>query len=120
MKIRNFKIAEIILVCVLVVFSIWIVSNEFTTKINENSARYEYKIDSLKTCISNDSIYRLRLDSSIVILQDSIKMYQTRLESNNQKLTDLKTRTDEQLKKISKYSNNDVIIWINNRYGSSK
>lgn len=75
------------------------------------------KIDSLNLVIQNEQKLRVKLDERIFSLNDSLKLYDKQLATNNQRLTNLKNKYNAKIDSISQLNSGQLQQFFSNRYG---
>ena len=110
MKLQNIILAALGLAIIFIFFL-----RKVETPITDNEA--QKKIDSLNTVIENQQKVRLKLDSTVNSLQESIKTYDRQLAINNQKLNNLKNKYNAKIDSIRHFNSTQLQEFFTDRYG---
>lgn len=77
---------------------------------------FKQQIDSLNNKIDSLEEDQLRLDSLIVVYQDSVSILDTKIDSTKQKITEIRAYYGNKIKNISKYTPTQLDSFFTNRY----
>lgn len=77
---------------------------------------FKQQIDSLNNKIDNLEKDQLRLDSLIVVYQDSVSILDTKIDSTKQKITEIRAYYGNKIKNIGKYTPTQLDSFFTSRY----
>lgn len=109
----------ILLVIGLVFWQVGCNSKPEVQKEPKSTAIYNKTVDSLKTLIANQETVRQNYDVQVSQLNDSIVVLNEVIRKNELSLTKIKTRRNEKVTAVSKFSSLDITKFLSERYKDS-
>lgn len=85
----------------------------------KTDAAYNKTVDSLKSLIADQIAVQQSYDMQISQLNDSIMILNEVIRKNELSLTKIKTRKNEKVTAVSKFSSDDITKFLSNRYKDS-
>ncbi len=85
----------------------------------KTDAAYNKTVDSLKSLIADQIAVQQSYDMQISQLNDSIMILNEVIRKNELSLTKIKTRKNEKVIAVSKFSSDDITKFLSNRYKDS-
>lgn len=79
--------------------------------------KLEHTMDSLNAIIASEAIKRAEYDKTISSLKDSILNIENQLQTNDERLKNLKKDYEKKLADINNFNSNDIERYFTNRYG---
>jgi hypothetical protein len=113
------KRALVILIAIIVLIVIYKISSCSKPKVvyNDTTSAFDTKIEALDKQLKQYEASRMKTDSLIVLLQDSMAVLQFAIKSKDQQIKNLKAKHEKERIDISKFTNADIQKFLSDRYG---
>ena len=91
--------------------------NKPKVQYGDSSSDFEKKIEELDKRLKAHEANRIKNDSIILVLQDSMTVLKYAIKSKDQQIKNLKAKHEKERIDISKFTNDDIQKFLSNRYG---
>jgi TolA-binding protein len=119
MTYKTLILVVVLLVVGLVTWQIGCNSKPQVPKEPKSTAAYNKTVDSLKSLIADQVAVQQSYDMQISQLNDSIVVLNEVIRKNELSLTKIKTRRNEKVTAVSKFSSLDITKFLSERYKDS-
>ena len=113
---QKIVVAVILGILVLSVAIRKVMYNNHQAQAHKTAQEQQVAIDSLKNVLDSTAKVNKTMEADLVALSKSIEELNTTIEQDKLTISNLKKKRNEKAAAVSKYSSNDIIEFLTNRY----